>query len=181
MEPPGGAAFSLPAADQAAPGRQAQVLPAPPALLRVQHIQVEQPPKGIPVLDGGAQLLDLTPGAPDGPQGFAARGEVDLFPGDDAQAGGVQGGVQAEQSLLEGAPDHRSVFHRARDIHGEGDHWTAQAVQQLPLAAGSGLPGLQHLHQRDLLLHGGKHLRFNSGSPLPPAGWRRRRTRPGGR
>ena len=145
VEPAGGAALSHSAADQTAPGGQAQILPAPPAPLRVQHIQIKQPAQRIPVLNGGTQLLDLPPGAPDGPQGLTARGAVDLLPGEGAQTGGFQGGVQAEQPLPEGAPDRWSVFYRPRDVHGEGDHRTAQTVQDLPLAAGPGLPGLQHL------------------------------------
>lgn len=103
----------------------------------------------------GAQLLDGSGGAVHNPKGLTPSRAVHLLLMEGAQPLGGQGSLQPLQPLPEGPAENRGIFHRTGDVQRKGYQRVPVLLQQFPLAAGSGLPGLQHLHQSHFPIHSG--------------------------
>ena len=74
---------------------------------------------------------------------------------DNIQPPDQQGACQTLQPLLEGPAEHRGIFHRPGNVQAEGNHRQMILLQQLLLAHGPGLPGIEHLHEGDGMFHWG--------------------------
>jgi len=131
------------AADQAPPGLPTGELPP----VRAHHVHIQQPAHGTGRLQLHGQLLQLRRRHTAHQDGLQPGGRVRQFLADQRRS---QPGPQGLQRLPKGKVNQAGPLHRPGDIHIQAHQRPAELFQQPPLAGGPGLPGVQHLLQRDL-------------------------------
>ena len=141
VQPSGGAAASLSAADQAA----ALAFPVQLSAFCIQHVHVEEPPQRRALLDRDAERLQFPRLCLDHIKGLTAGVRPQLRPMQQLPGLRCKPFLELPEAVVKGPLDQQTALDRPGDVHRKTDQRLPKLCQQPCLFLRPGLPRVQNL------------------------------------